>query len=320
MKVIKDYWDQTGTTIPVVGPGVGSIGSGSCAADTHRIWEVMRFWNAAETHSDPTLIGWIGAHQNNHYSGVDVDGVQLWDMLINGYHAAPGFDWSCHSWIPPALIHGIGTSKPVYGTEAGDANHRWIDANGPQPNSAITAPLRLHNQATFGRLSMSLHWEFTEVGADDQWTGDVLSHSRVSNPMSDDKYVAYKHWCRYIREGATRIESVFDSTGHPGYDGANKWDTFNSVNISAWANARDQDLTLVVINMRSSSYPLEVKFRNVESSGVFDWYLSTPSAKWQAQQHPSWNAATKTLSFTIPPYSVSTLVDGATQISEPLRE
>ena len=77
------------------------------------------------------------------------------------------------------------------------------------------------------------------------------------------EYVAYTHWCRYIRSGATKIESTFDATGHSGYGGANKWDTFHSVNISAWANAQDRDLILVIINMRSSSYPLEIKLQHV---------------------------------------------------------
>jgi hypothetical protein len=324
MKAVKDYWGQVGLTIPVVGPGVGSIGRQACYGDGgNRLWEVMEFWDKAEHHSDPGLLAWIGGAQNNHYSGVGVEGVQLWDMLINGHQVAPDFNWKgtgpcdsnnpCPCSVPLELIDGVGTSKPVYGTEDGSTTHRWVDAGGaPASNSAITATLRLHNLATFGRLSAHMEWEFTNIDSDDQWTGDVLDHARVSNPLSDDKYVAYKHWCRYIRSGATRIKSTFDATGQPGYGGANKWDTFHSVNISAWANAQDRDLTLVIINMRSSSYPLEIKLQHTDSSGAFDWYLSTPAARWQVQQHPSWNPKTKTLSLTVPAYSVSTLVDGET--------
>jgi hypothetical protein len=139
--------------------------------------------------------------------------------------ATPGYA-RAHSGSAPANRSGTEAVTPI---TAGSAPAAPTEL-------CCHAPLQLHGKATFGcHVLLGVH----RVRADDR-TGDVLSHSRVSNPMSDDSMTQA---LVSIYPGRSHEDRASSTHGPPGYDGASNWDTFNSVSISAWANARDQDLT-----------------------------------------------------------------------------
>jgi len=148
--------------------------------------------------------------------------------------------------------------------------------------------------------------------------GEVLRTDQLASPTTVPKYIAIKHFSRYIRPGAVRIKMAWDSPSHgdnnPYYahttGGANKWDIWRALNIVAWKHDADNDLVIVINNMESSSQNVAIKLTNQATSGTFSRFTSVSGDLWNdATGDLAYQSGQKILSLTVPAYSVTTLVD-----------
>jgi len=311
---IRDYWIAQDLTIPIVGPGNGGLGHSG--ADSFDLWRQMKFIQAIRAHADaPDLENWMGGYQTNHYSdATNYRQQQVYDIYNNGWQAAPDFDWDEQPWIDYQLIMtGLQDDKPRYYTEAGCfRTNGWLSGAGGTPAhcDGFTEALSQQLFLTFGESSVYYWWTFAEDMDDPRGPrGHLLFPSQLDDPMSSDRYVVAKHFTRYIRPGATRIGATFPDTGWASIGGATKWHIASSTNVVAFKHDVDNDLVVVITNSRNVSVPLQINFGSTPTSGVFSWWLSDKTRKFQSQASHSWYSPTKTLSLTVPPYSVSTLVD-----------
>lgn len=164
-----------------------------------------------------------------HSSGADP---QMWTWWLDGWQKAPGEGL-------PERVQGIRPfGRKSWMTEASGEPSRWTTPeNESYVNSALGIGLKIHHALTAGEQSAWLYWQITdgEPVKETQLTDDRL---REHAP----KYVAVKHFFRFIRPGACRIDAAL-SGGRELY-------------VSAYRHERDKTLTLVVLNGASEEQRL----------------------------------------------------------------
>jgi hypothetical protein len=105
-----------------------------------------------------------------------------------------------------------------------------------------------------------------------------------------------------------RISAVFGGNGKPSLGGADEYDTYHSINVSAFLHEADQRLTIVIFNMRSSPYSLDVDLGGVDVGSPYQVYLTTDSVSFERQADlPVSKGA---ISVSVPAYSAVTVTGG----------
>ncbi len=129
--------------------------------------------------------------------------------------------------------------------------------------------------------------------------------SDLADPDASEKYAAFKHFSRYVRPGAVRIESTFTG-GQASVGGASQYDTLHSVNVSDFLHEEDQTLTYVLLNMTDSSESITINLPNEFTFEAFDQFRSSEVERFE--ELPTLLAQNDQLSLSLPRYSLVTLV------------
>ena len=320
MDEIKDYWNSEGSlTQDWLGGGDARLSYASDGNDANqRLWSQLKWVKELREHSDTELDGWLGGYNVNNYSNITTyRNSQVYDMYINGHAVAPGFPW-WPWWLAQrdAVVTGLreddDSIKPVYYTESGyNDQDNWL-ANGTSPGAhdALTEATTLHMHMTYGYASFYTYLTFAR-----ETNGTIIDLPDIASPDTVPKYVATKHYSRFIRPGAVRIKAVWDDVSEPdsyahSIGGANKWDLWTALNIVAWKHDADNDLVIVVSNMEATPQDVSIKLNNQATSGTFSRYTSVSGNLWNnATGDLVYQSRQKILSLTVPAYSVTTLVD-----------
>jgi hypothetical protein len=168
----------------------------------------------------------------------------------------------------------------------------------------------MHNGLVHGHLSAIEHWQMSDASSSET-EHILLGKSHISDPLQSKKYCAFKHFARYIRPGATRVEATFEN-GQTSIGGASEYDTYNSLNVSAYIHTQDLTYTFVLINMKSGAQSVTINAPTgmpINSYRVF----RTSSSDSFAEQTPL-IVSSGTMALTVPGYSVVTLFG---QVPEP---
>jgi len=306
LKAVKDEFELQGiTSCKIKGPHTARIGD--TPASPFMLNQNMKFIQAVKNHSDSQLIDFLSIYNCNGYLGSSEENVKTWAGWWKGKAAVPG-SWASWCYAPGVQNDG----KLTWASEIGGEQGAWLNGGGGTPGSgAIVLAQKMHNGLVHGHLSAIEHWQMSDASSSET-EHILLGKSHISDPLQSKKYCAFKHFARYVRPGATRIEATFEN-GQTSIGGASEYDTYNSLNVSAYIHTQDLTYTFVLINMKSGAQSVTINAPTgmpINSYRVF----RTSSSDSFAEQ-PVLNVTAGTMALSVPGYSVVTLFG---QVPEPV--
>jgi len=203
-----------------------------------------------------------------------------WDRWRNGWTTSPAAGIPAN--VPGYSYYG----KKSWMTETSGENPAWLSPASGYPNAgAWSLALRIHQALTTGQQSAWVYWQMTDGSA-------VAAQTLTSSTLSTNsaKYVAAKHFFRYIRPGAVAVDAVVS----------------NSTNLlaSAYLDETNRTLTVVLLNSSSNSLTAPVNAPSQPEIKSFRTFTSSDSNLWQSATTEVTN---NTAIVTVPGYGVVTL-------------
>ncbi len=171
-------------------------------------------------------------------------------------------------------------------TETSGEDPAWLSPATGYPNAgAWSLALRIHQALTTGQQSAWVYWQLTDgnaVGAE-----TLTDATRLTNSA---KYIAAKHFFRYIRPGAVAVNTTVS----------------NSTNLLASAYLDETNRTLTVVLLNTAPAALNATLNVPGTPGVqsFRAYTSSNSNYWQSSAAAVSNG---TATVAVPGYGVVTL-------------
>lgn len=261
LKAVKDVWEQyPEVTTKVMGPHFANIKD--TPEDPWGLNTQMRLIQAVREHSDPGLLDFMSIYTNNYGTRFEDVEAKMWRAYWEGKETQPELDWD-----PTALINGIGQDgKQLWNSETGGNRSGWDEDRG-----ALQHAREIHDFLVWGQGSAWIHWQMSDLRSEES-SHTLLGLSNIADPHQSWKYCAYKHFSRYIRPGAKRINAHFQD-GHSTFGPEDPMLTHEGLNVSAFVHEEDATVTIVFVNMRSESYSVEIAVPAnpmVESFAVFE--------------------------------------------------
>jgi O-glycosyl hydrolase len=215
---------------------------------------------------------------------------KAWDWWVNGWTTAPGAGL-------PATVKGISAyGKKSWMTETSGEDPAWLaPASGFPNNGGFSIAVKLHQALTTGRESAWVYWQTSD--------GSNVGPSTLTDATKKDaspKYVAAKHFFKYVRPGAVRAGATV--TGG------------DALLASAFVDAA-ANLTTVLVN--TASTPATVKLAlPAEPAGItaVDAHTSSDGELWAPS---SITVTGGGATVPVPGYGVVTLVAKGAPVSVP---
>ncbi|MBK8956086.1 MAG: T9SS type A sorting domain-containing protein [Saprospiraceae bacterium] len=216
--------------------------------------------------------------------GVTSSGAQanLWNWWVNGWNASPA------PGIPANVKGWDGPQKKSWMTETSGEHPDWLYPKAGFPgDGALGVGIRIHQALTTGKESAWIYWTFSD--SDNQ--GNVSLYGLTNQTLRENspKYVAAKHFYKFIRPGSQRISSTVNGS--------------NSILCSSYFHEGSKKLTIVFLN--TSSAAQEISAILPSGFSTVETYTSSQNLLWQKQLLGG-SAEMKTM--TMPAYSMSTWV------------
>lgn len=187
----------------------------------------------------------------------------VWDWWANGWATSPTLG------IPSNIKGFTYYGKKSWMTETSGEDPAWLAPSNGYPNAgAWSVALRLHQALSTGQQSAWLYWQLTDgnsVGAATLTSASLLANS--------PKYVAAKHFFRFIRPDAVRVNAIISG----------------STNLLASAYLHDTNRTLTVVMLNTSPDPLSATIAvPAQPPGItsFRAYTSSAANYWQSSTVP----------------------------------
>lgn len=284
-------------TTKVLGPHMSQIGERP--SNPWGLWQQMSYIEAVKAHRDPGLIDFLFAYNSNGYMGTDEDAVKMWAAYFHGKSGVPG-DWA--GWTKAPGVER--DRKPIWVSEAGGDAGAWLTGEGPSAgDGAITIAQKLHNALVHGHASAYLYWQMSDTH-DEETDETLLGKQHVANPTESKKYSAFKHFSRYIRPGAVRVGATF-ANGKSSVGGTSEYDTFHSLNVSAYLHEADRTITVVLLNMQASKRSVRILLPRSLSVTSLQADLTSSGVSFARQKNLQ--VSGNEVSLTVPAYAVLTL-------------
>lgn len=281
----------------IMGPHMSQVGE--TPSNPWGLWHQMSYIEAVKAHPDRLLIDFLFAYNSNGYMGTSEDAVKMWAGYYQGKQAVPG-GWA--SWVKaPGVARD---SKPIWISEAGGAQAGWLNGKEGSPgDGAITVALKMHNALVHANASAYVYWQLSDTD-DEESEHTLLGKNHVTHPTESKKYAAFKQFSRYIRPGAVRIAARF-SNGQSSVGAKSGYDTYGSLNVSAYLHEADRTLTIVLVNMRASDEKARIAVPGSLHVRSLQAHLTTRSASFAKQKDLS--VSGDWVELTVPAHSVLTL-------------
>ncbi|UCF38061.1 MAG: hypothetical protein JSU96_04180 [Acidobacteriota bacterium] len=293
----RDAFAHYGVATKIKGPHMGNLGESP--ASPWALSDQMRFIEAVVNHRDKTLIDFIDYYNSNGYWGNDSDAVKMWHAYLWGQDSLPEEPWAFWGFAPG--IKSI-ADKPTWISEVGGASEEWVNGPGGTTGSgAITVAQKMQNALVFGNVSAYVYWQILNDGAD---RPDIHSLLGRSFDTTGKKFSSYRHFSRYVRPGSKRVKAVFQN-GETAIGGVDRFDTQNSLNVSAFLGKEGESLTIVLINMLSEDQTVALELPASPRVQEFESFQTTASASWETGA--ALQVVDGVLRLTVPAQSVTTL-------------
>ncbi len=254
LKAVKDAWEQFGLDTKIKGPHHSSVGPQ--IGNPWAVSQQMRMIDAVKSHADPELIDFLDYYGSNYYMGLDGNNPQGEDAVraLAGYYRgkdAVGGNWAQWGYAPGVINDG----KPMWFSEVNGEDPAWA-VNSDDLN-AMGVAMNAFNALVHADATAYIYWQIYD-GGNQESSGTLIGSSDLANPTAGSKkYSAYKHFTRFIRPGAVRIDAGFEN-GEASVGGNNIYDTAHSVNAAAFLHEQDQTLTYVLLNATGDNETVEV--------------------------------------------------------------
>lgn len=309
LKAVKDAWTQFGLNTNVMGPHVAHFNQDP--ANPFGLWWQLEMIKGVKNHADPDLIKFLDYYNANFYNGTGEGTVKNVAAYYHGKQNVPG-NWA--SWLDAPGVKNDG--KGIWYSETGGEKAPWLNgSSGTTPgDGAITVALKMHNALVHSNAAAYTYWQMTD-GSATETEHNLLGTNNLNDPHASKKYSSFKHFSRYIRPGARRIDAVFDTTGTSSLGGASQYDTQNAINVSAFLHDENKTATIVFVNMRSTAQTLDIDVPWSELIKNYQVFLTDSTRSWLELAQLTVDANGK-VSVNVPRYSLVTLY-GVGVIPEP---
>jgi O-glycosyl hydrolase len=229
--------------------------------------------------------------------GYGADGVssagassQLWSWWADGWQASPAGGI-------PANVKGFGAfGKPSWMTETSGEAPEWLAASkmGGFPDSgAFSIAIKLQQALTTGQESAWLYWQLTDGSPADDGHRETLTDA--TQLAGGAKYVAAKHFFRYVRPGAQRVDAAVSGS--------------TSLLASAFVLDAAAALTVVLVNESPTAAMVGVTLPAAPAIASMQSFTSSDGKLWQ---QGSVMASGGMASVAVPGYGVVTLTGAGT--------
>jgi O-glycosyl hydrolase len=211
-----------------------------------------------------------------------------WDWWVNGWNAspAPGI---------PANVKGFASfGKKSWMTETSGEYMNWLYPKSGFPgDGGFGVGLRIHQALTTGMESAWLYWTFTDSESNGNVSRYGLTNSGAGS--ASPKYVAAKHFYKFIRPGAVRVSATVTNS--------------NGISASAYLHEQNHTLTIIILNASATPQLSSIEFPSILTS--FTAYTSGEYSYWKQSTIPALNGQAD---VNVPAYGMVTLT-GNTMIS-----
>lgn len=204
-----------------------------------------------------------------------------WNWWLNGWTTspAPGI---------PANVNGTGAyGKKSWMTETSGESSSWLAPAGAFPSQgAWSIALKIHQALTAGQQSAWAYWQFTD--------GNAIGASTLTDATqrgSATKYIAAKHFFRFIRPNSVRVNTTVVSGPE--------------LNASAYLDETNATLTVVLVNSSANPTTVAVQAPPVPAGLTqFQSFTSGTNALWVSNSVPIVAGAA---TVAVPAYGICTL-------------
>ena len=184
-------------------------------------------------------------------------------------------------------IQGYG--RELWMTEESGEDPQWSTSDGQsRENGAISVAVHLDQALAYGDCNAYLYWQIL----DPKPSGGALTVVDGTHGMDTQakKYCAVKHFFRYIRPGAVRVDASGDT------------DTFS---VCAFVHDKNKSVTVVMINTAQAPQAVRLTLPPHPALAVLRAWRTSATESFAAL--PNVSARAGQASLTLPPQSVVTL-------------
>lgn len=296
---VRDAWRANGLTTRIKGPHVAQIGP--TPDNPWGLAAQMSLIEAVKGFEDETLIEFLDYYNSNYYMPATEAGARATAAYYHG-RAAVAADWP--DWAHFAGLESDG--KPIWFSETGGEAAEWRNGEkGTAGSGAITVAVKMFNALVHADAAAYVYWQFSDA---EPGPGALLDSSQLDAPHASNKYVAFKHFSRFVRPGARRLDASFDD-GHASAHGASEYDTLHGLSVAAFVHDSDRTLTYVLLNLTPQTRRVVLVPIAGIAVGSFTAYRSSDDEKFALLPDVPVTAAGGEVE--LPPYSIVTLT-GAT--------
>jgi O-glycosyl hydrolase len=204
-----------------------------------------------------------------------------WDWWVNGWTNSPA------AGIPANVKGFAAFEKKSWMTETSGEFIDWLYPKNNFPgDGGFGLGLRIHQAMTTGMQSAWVYWTFTAS----ETNGSVSRYGLTNETagINSPKYVAAKHFFKFIRPEAQRILSQLSNA--------------NGISASAYLHERNHSLTIVILNANANMQKLDLQVPAYLSK--MNAYSSFENSYWQFSNI---NISNGKGSINIPAYGMATL-------------
>ena len=215
-------------------------------------------------------------------TGADSD---TWRRWAEGWKESPA------PGIPANIPGFTGYHKRSWMTETSGEKMAWLEPSAGFPaNGGWSIALKMQQALTVGQESACIYWQFADGNAT-----TIESLTQQQGTTQEPKYVAFKHFAKYIRPGSIAVNTIVsDNSG---------------VTASAYLNDEDRSIVFELVNRAAQSQTVTLVLpKQFDQAYSFDCVSSCESQLWQ-QEHFSRDNGQVTL--TVPGYGIVTFQEVA---------
>jgi hypothetical protein len=182
--------------------------------------------------------------------------------------------------------------KPSWMTETSGESPAWLASSttgGFPDQGAFSIAVKLTQALTVGEESAWLYWQLTDGSPSS--TSDEQNLTDATQLTNDPKYVAVKHFFKFIRPDSQRVAATVTGS--------------STLLASAFVNDATQTLTVVLVNEASTSTSVTLTLPATPALDSLSTYTSSNGSYWHSSMV---SASDGTATVTVPGYGVVTLV------------
>jgi len=262
------------------GDAYGMWQYGAGATEVHKNLQYLQNLAADPTAASALSFFCIHGYANDGVTAAGSTPTQ-WNWWLDGWATspAPGI---------PANVNGTAAyGKKSWMTETSGEASAWLSpATGFPSQGAWSIALKIHQALVAGQQSAWAYWQFTD--------GNAVGASTLTDATqrgSAAKYVAAKHFFRFIRPNAVRVgASVANAPG---------------LNVGAYLAPSNTALTVVLVNSDTNAATVQIQAPAIPAGLTrFQSFTSDANALWVSNSIPITGGAAV---LTVPAYGICTL-------------